>query len=461
MRASSLAVVALAGCGLAPDPDVGPGASSGIAPWCDLGTVVVCLGEQSFGPPAAPPGGMCVRETAAAAACDADADCRSREVCFCGRCTVEYCAAASDCVAPRYCNFAQHRCDLACGPGTPTCSDQEQCIGGVCRGRCLDSTDCQFGEVCEANVCIGDDCGDVTGCLVGERCDLQRLPQQVLEPAPSVDPATGRVVLYLDLAAPTTPDARAIWRAVSDDGIRFAIDPPSPVIQGARAPSAIVDAGIAYLYFEDAVGLNVATSSDGIAFGPRTTVLVGSDLRTPSAVLADGAVAVYFARGGAIALATGPLGAPVVDAGIVLAPGDVEVGDGTPGTAFWTPISKLASPHATLAGPDAGRAIHLVFSAFGSESAPGAKFGSPEIIPPNFSIGFASAEPSDPGALAVWPYGPVADRVESFLTHLDELGPATIETAPGVFRLYYVDARHDATPTFTLGRLGVLGSPAL
>ena len=455
-----LALVALAGCGLAPGPDPNPGISSGIAPWSDLGTVVVCLGEQSFGPPDLPPGGLCVREAAAAAACDSDADCATREACFCGRCTVEYCAAASDCVAPRFCNFAQHRCDLACGPGEPACGAGEQCIADVCRGRCLDSTDCQFGEVCEANVCIGDDCADVSGCLAGERCDLQRIPQRVLEPAPSVDPVTGRVVLYLDLAPPATPDARAIWRAVSDDGVRFTVDPQTPVLGDARAASAIVDAGTVYLYFEDDVGLNVAASPDGVAFGSRTTVLVGGGLRAPSAVVADGRVAVYFTRGGAIAVATGPVGAPVVDAGIVLAPGDAEVGDGTLGTAFWTPIGELASPHAVVTGPADARTIHLWFSGFGVESAPGTKFGVPEIIPANFSIGFAAAEPADPAALAVWPYGPVADRVDSFLSHLDELGPAAIETAGGVFRLYYVDATHDAEGTFTLGRLGVFGSPA-
>jgi hypothetical protein len=60
---------------------------------------------------------------------------------------------------------------------------------------------------------------------------------------------------------------------------------------------------------------------------------------------------------------------------------------------------------------------------------------------------------TSPDVLAVWPYGPVADRVDVFLTHLDELGPATIETTSGVYRLYYVEARQP-----TLGRLGVLGS---
>jgi hypothetical protein len=82
----------------------------------------------------------------------------------------------------------------------------------------------------------------------------------------------------------------------------------------------------------------------------------------------------------------------------------------------------------------------------------------PEVIPPNFSIGFAAAKLASPGVLSVWPYGPVADRVDTFLTHLDELGPAAVEAESGVFRLYYVDATHDASSTFTFGRLGVFGS---
>jgi hypothetical protein len=446
----------LVGCGLAPEGGSVGGPSAGITPWDDLGTVVVCRGEQSFGPPASPPGGLCVRADFTAAACTADSECRSREVCFCGRCTVEFCAAASDCVAPRFCNFAQHRCDLACGPGEPACAADEQCIAGVCRGRCLDSTECQFGEVCDANTCIGDDCSDVTGCLAGERCDLQRTPQQALEPAPVVTAAG--IVLYLDLADPTTPEARSIWRAVSADGIRFAIDPAQPVLAGARAPSVVVDAGTTYVYFEDAVGLNVAQSADGIAFAPRVTVLAGTDIRAPAAVLANGQVAAYYVRAGSIALATGPLAGGLVDQGIVLTPAGAQVGDGTPGTAFWTPITELASPHVALVGPDGARTIHLWFSGFGTESADGEKFGMPAPIPANASIGFAAAEPATPGVLAVWPYGPVADRVDAFLTHLDELGPAAVEVSPGVFRLYYVDATHDATPTFTLGRLGVLGS---
>src|SRR5262249_54446468 len=125
--------------------------------------------------------------------------------------------------------------------------------------------------------------------------------------------------------------------------------------------------------------------------------------------------------------------------------------DGTPGTAFWTPVTLLTSPAALVAGPD--RTIHLYFAGLGRESAPGTKFGDPAPIPPNFSIGFAAAPVADPGALAAWPYGPVFDEVETFLEHHDELGPGVVEIATGRFRMYYVDA--------TVGRLGVLASGPL
>jgi hypothetical protein len=80
-------------------------------------------------------------------------------------------------------------------------------------------------------------------------------------------------------------------------------------------------------------------------------------------------------------------------------------------------------------------------------------FEQPVPIPANFSIGFAAAELASPDVLSVWPYGPVADRVDVFLTHRDELGPAAIEATSGGYRLYYVEADQP-----TLGRLGVLGS---
>jgi hypothetical protein len=429
-------------CGLGGGPDAAhETVSTGIAPWRDLGPATVCLGTQAFAPPASPPGGLCLPGAEPEpTACTTDAQCGSRESCVCGACTIAYCAAASDCAAPRVCNFSAHRCDLPCTSGTQ-CGDVADCIGGVCRGRCATTADCQHGEFCDSNhVCFSDDCASVADCQGLERCEVQRVPRTVLEPAPLF--VGGDFVLYLELEG-------AVWRASSRDGLHFTIDPAAAVIDDARAPSAVVEGGVTYLYFErgDGAELRVATAPDGEHFGASTVVLPGPGVHAPTAVHTATGVACYYERDGAIALATGAREAPLEDRGVVLTPVDVQVGDGTPGTAFWTPVTRVTSPHAVVAGPDGARSIRLWFSALGTESSPADKFGETTPIPPNYSIGFAAAELGDPGALHVWPYGPVADRIEAFLDHHDELGPAVVE-ASGRFRLYYIDET----------RLGVLGS---
>jgi hypothetical protein len=456
MRIALLALAVVCGCGLGPAPDqITPTSGTGIAPWTELGAAQVCLGDQTLGPPASAVGGFCANADASGAACSDDSACDSRQVCVCGRCTIAYCATASDCAAPRVCNFIEHRCDLPCGASSE-CAAGEQCISGSCRGRCVRNEDCQHGEVCDSmNVCIADDCAGDGDCLTGERCEIQRVPRQVLEPGP-VAGFGAPVVLYLDLALPASPDLRAIYRAISDDGVHFRLDPATPVLSDARAPSPVVDGGRLYLYFEqgDGLALRVATSGDGIAFEPAVTLLSSATkLRAPTAVHAGGQVTLYYqqADGTGIGLATGAPGAALTDRGIVLAPADVEVGVVDPGTPFWVAITRVQSPHAVLAGD----AIHLFFSAFGQESADAAKYGMAEAIPPNFSVGYAGAKSTAPDVLAVWPYGPVFDNVDAFLEHREELGPAVIDAGADHFLMYYIDA----TP-MQLGRLGVLGSGA-
>jgi hypothetical protein len=454
-QTSPLLVLALcAGCGLGPAPDqFTPTSGTGIAPWSELGAAQLCLGEQTLGPPTSSVGGFCASDEGAR--CGDDSACDSRQVCVCGRCTVAYCATASDCAAPRVCNFTEHRCDLPCGASSE-CASGEECISGSCRGRCLRNADCQHGEVCDSmNVCIADDCLADDGCLTGERCEIQRIPRQVLEPGP-VAAFGAPVVLYLDLAQPATPDQRAIYRATSSDGVHFALDPTTAVLTDARAPSPLVDGGELYLYFEqgDGLALRVAKSSDGIAFEPAVTVLSSTTtLRAPSAVHIGDQVALYYQRaeGTGIGLATGARQSALDDRGVVLAPADVEVGVADPGTAFWVQITRVQSPHAVLAGD----AIHLFFSAFGQESADASKYGTPEAIPPNFSVGYAGAKATAPEMLSVWPYGPVFDNVDAFLEHREELGPAVIDAGTDEFLMYYIDATETQ-----LGRLGVLGSGA-
>jgi hypothetical protein len=460
-------VLVLCGCGLGPAPDPATDTTgAGTSPWSDLGGAQVCLGDQALGPPGDAPGGLCVSSDAPIATpCLADTDCRDRELCTCGRCAIAFCAASSDCPAPRICTFSQHRCDLPCALSSE-CGDVEDCIADVCRGRCAVTSECQHGERCDSHhTCVTDDCADDAACQPGERCEVQRAPMQVLEPAPVA--RAGQIILYLDLAAPNLPDERAIWRAVSSDGVHFTIEPSHAVLDdplSVRAPSVVIDGDTTFLYFEhgDGTELRVATSPDGITFGTATTVLVGPDVHAPAALHAGGGVILYYERGGSIGLATGAPQSRLDDRGIVLRPADVDVGVDTPGAAFWLGINRLVSPQAILAGPDGAATIHLWFSGFGQESSPAMKFGQSTPIPPNFSIGFAAADPTAPDVLSVWPYGPVVDRVEVFLDHRDELAPAGVDAGDDHFLLYYLDATHDPrTPSvFTLGRLGVLGSGA-
>jgi len=438
-----LVLVSLAACGLgpAPDPATSEGAA-GTAPWLDRGAVRVCLDDTAIGPAPTDPAGLCVPHDALPAACTRDADCRSRESCVCGACTVAYCDSAADCEAPRSCTFAQHRCDTACADST-TCGDAENCINNVCRGRCATSADCQHGEFCDfQHVCSSDDCATVADCQGTERCELQRVPHALREPSPIAQE------LYVELDG-------AIWRARCADPTHCAMAPDVPVLDG-RAPSVVRDGDLTYVYIELDDGIAVATAADGASFGSPALVLGGTGLHTPSVVHVGGTALLYYEQGDAIGLATGPVGAPLVDQGIVLRPADVAVGDGTPGTAFWLGITRLASPHALVAGPDG--AIHLWFSGFGTESADATKFGQPLPIPANFSVGFAAAPADDPARLSPWPYGPVVDRVTAFLEHRDELGPGIVDAGDDRYFLYELDASHDAAGVFTLGHLEVYGS---
>jgi len=270
-------LLGVAACGFLPEDDyTGKRAGDGIAPWADLGPAQVCLGNEFLGPPASTPGGLCFAETTQEARCTGDDQCRSRELCVCGRCTIAYCATASDCPADRICSFSEHRCDLTCFSGSD-CPDGAECRNGVCRGRCIDESDCQTGEVCSSqNVCVTADCEDDDGCLAGERCRVQRTPRQVLEPSPAID---GRqIVLWLEVSDENQLDQTAIWRAVSEDGLHFTMSPAAPVVEDgltARAPSVIRTPEGWVMYYEVDAGaeIRVVTSLDGVSWtAPETAI---------------------------------------------------------------------------------------------------------------------------------------------------------------------------------------------
>jgi hypothetical protein len=482
-----LPIFLLAACGLAPSPDfTGTRAGDGVAPWKDLGPVELCFGDRFLGAPGTPPGGFCENVTTPQAPCNGDDDCASRETCVCGRCTVAYCSAASDCGAGRVCSFSEHRCDTKCSI-TDECAAGEDCFNGTCRGRCHTTDDCQGGEVCNSlNFCVVAACSDNDNCLGGESCRVQRTPRQVLEPDPIAgDEPEARVVLYVELADEFQLDHRHVYRAVSRDGHLFTVSPPTPILDDGldnRAPSVVkTDAGW-FLYYEWNAGaeLKVARSADGIHFSAPATVLAGgvggAALHAPSAVvLPDGSVAVYFqiGDGAAIGLATGAVGGKLALRGPVLAPKDVTVAATTAGAPFWDQITAITSPHAAITHSASGASLRVWFSAFGHESADTFQFGKIVPIPPNYSIGYARASVTAPDKLTAWPSGPVFDRVEAFLDHRDDLAPAAVQLrrdgAPDdAYLLYYVDADRKTgamgppTPTEALeiGHLQVLGNGA-
>ena len=431
-------LVFVAACGLGPTPDPATaGAASGA--WTELGAARICLDDTAVGPPTSAPAGQCVPHDAIAATCATDAECRDREACVCGACVVPYCDSAADCEAPRACNFALHRCDRACTDSTG-CGDAENCLAGVCHGRCATSADCQHGEFCDfMHVCSSDDCASVADCQGTERCELQRVPHAITEPSPVA------TALYVELDG-------AIWRAACADATHCRLDPDRPVLAG-RAPAAVLDGDRTSVYIERDDGISVATSDDGGLTFTEPALILAAVVHAPTVVHADGQVLLYYEASGALGLATGAVGAPLVDRGIVLRPADVEVGDGTPGTAFWVAVTRLASPHALIAGPD--RAIHLWFSGLGVESSDATKFGQPVPIPANVSIGFAAAPLAAPTQLSPWPYGPVVDHVDAFLEHRADLAPGVVDLGDDTLHLYDVDA--DAG-TGVLGRLLVYGS---
>ncbi|MEZ4402549.1 MAG: hypothetical protein R3B06_21175 [Kofleriaceae bacterium] len=479
MRAAALAALAVAACGFAPEERLsGARTGDGIAPWRDLGPAPVCLGNEFLGPPGTPAGGFCFGRSVVEAPCTTDAECGSREQCTCGRCTIAYCATASDCPAGRVCTFAQHRCDVPCGDAT-ACAPGEECTNGTCRGRCDTSAECQTGEVCSSrNFCITDDCAVDGECASTERCHVQRVPRLVTEPFAVAAAGVAKVILYLEVGDALQPDRRSIWRATSADGVRFRFDPARPVLEdagAAHAPSLVeLDAGWA-LYYEagDGAAIKVATSADGVSFDAPQVVLAGgvgpTAIHAPSAVaLPDGTVAVYFQRGANLEWASGAPGAALTGHGVALTPAAVTVPPGAPQAPFWADVVALRSPHAAVTtGPD-GPSLRLWFSGFGQESADSRQFGMDVAIPPNYSIGYAAAAIDAPGALVPWPYGPVVDRVSAFLDHGHELGPAVVQriddagAAPAYF-LYSVEGSSSDPMVgpdgpYDLGRLGVLAN---
>ena len=107
--------------------------------------------------------------------------------------------------------------------------------------------------------------------------------------------------------------------------------------------------------------------------------------------------------------------------------------------------SPFAEPVATTAAPPS---LRLWLAARGIASGPSTQFGMPVSSPPEFSITVAAT--TDGATLVPWPFPPVFDRVQTFLTHLAELDPAVVPLDDRRL-LYYRGAAADETRATNLG----------
>lgn len=446
MRA--LLVVALAACGFAPEDDLtGRRIGDGVATWQDLGPAELCLGVNRIGPAGSRVGGLCEPiSSPAPVACLADDDCASRERCVCGRCTVQFCTSNGECGPDRVCTFAENRCDTPCATGAD-CAAGEGCVSGVCRRGCEVTDDCQTGEVCatqgNARRCIVADCADDDDCLASESCAVQREPRAAFEPTVLAEGVGFSMWLEMD---DRTAGDRAIFRLTSRDGVRWRFDPAEAVLENggdAHAPSVIrTDAGYR-LFFRTAAGIAVADSPDGVAFDAPTSFLSG-DWHAPAAAVVGGEVLVWVASAARGGLFLSRDGAPPSS---VLAPGAVVDEE------HWRDVTQVGSPFVLVeASPLGEPTVRLWFDAFGEESGVSMQFGEPVQLPPNDSLGFASAPAADPAAVTVWAYNPIFDRVVAFLEHRAERAPAVVRV-PGeeTYFLYYEGWSADGAESDGLG----------
>jgi hypothetical protein len=441
----SLLALLLAGCGFTGEPPYDGRRIADVAPWEDVGPLTICDGPTRLGTLDADAVGLCAGATPAAA-CGADGDCRSRERCVCGRCTVAVCDSADECGPALTCSFAERRCDRACD-ADGDCAPGESCVPGmhVCRGGCSTTGDCQTGETCQSStgLCVAVACADDSTCLGGRSCLVQRTPSGLAEPSPLVE--SGQVILYFERTDPG--GAPAVYRATSTDGFQFTIDPPGALVAG-RAPSVLHDpasGGYTMVYVVDNAGapaLTHAASPDGAAFTPSGTIdLAGGE--EPSVVSLPDGTWVYFtiAESGverAQLLAGGALGQPAQ----VLAPAALS------DPVLWRGVDRIASPFAqSLTGPDGEPFVRLWFAARGVDSADSLEFGESVPTPPDYSIGEAAS--TDGRSFVPYPFNPVFTRVLDFLTHPSELDPAVIALGD-TWLLYYRRAAADGSQSENL-----------
>lgn len=455
--------VASTSCTMADEPLWGGSRlASGVVPYKDLGGVEICVADHRLGTPDTDLAGFCVpRTTPARASCTVDGDCRGRESCVCGYCTVKYCTRNDECGEGRMCDFTLSRCVSVCDDECDCEGPNARCDIGMCQQLCIVDAECQSGEICSLSRarCISVSCSSDDDCFPEEDCIIQREPRTLTEPtlAPNLD---GRsLVVFFDMIhnGPFERPRHMIFRATTVDGQHWTVDPAAPVIEPPiwgdyRAPTVMQGSGGFVMYVEsgDGTGILRAVSPDGRGwtFDPATPVIVPEAsweegrVGAPSVVLgADGYPRLYYEVGdGAgigVALASDPEGRTFpAGAGrqLVLGPDQVTT------ELLWRNVTRLRSPHAMLGEDFEGAPYYrLYFSARGYESPEAASFGTVGQIPSNYSIGYAASR--DGLSFEVFPYNPVFDRIypNSFVDHASELTPAVVDLGDR-YLLFYTAA---------------------
>jgi hypothetical protein len=304
-------------------------------------------------------------------------------------------------------------------------------------------------------VCITDPCTDDAQCQGDEHCETQREPRVVAGPtvlaAPDGDPDAPPFAMWVEMSHRTADD-RAIWRAISNDGVSWRFAPADPVLEDAgdaHDPSVAFLGGEYHLLYERTGGIAEAIGSDGVSFGAPSTYLSG-DVHAPAATPGPDGELMVFVEVGAregIGLVTG--GTVVT----ILEPFDVT------DPILWREVQTIGSPYILVDETELGEpTVRLWFDAFGEESASAVQFGEMVPTPPNDSIGYASAPAGEPARMVVWPFNPIFDRVLTFLEHRAERSPAVVRV-PGTeaYFLYYEGSSTDGTEQ---DGLGVARTPA-
>jgi hypothetical protein len=428
----------LSGCGFMGEPPFDGVRLPDVAPWQDVGPLTICDGTTRLGPGDEDAVGFCAAQ--AGASCAADKDCRSRERCVCGKCSVAACDTADECGPDLTCSFAERRCDRACDVDAD-CARGETCVPGmhVCRGPCGTSDDCQTGETCQTStgLCVASACADSSTCFGGRQCLLQRKPAALAEPSPLVE--NGQVILYFERTDPAgSPE---IWRATSTDGMQFTIDPPRALLAG-RAPSVVHTTAWFMLYAEPG-GLALATSPDGSAWTTSQHAMNGGDQPSLIALQPGGDLVAYFAApDGTVARQT-IVGSAFGAAETVLAPAQLS------DPVLWRGVDRIASPFAQQLTDANGRPfVRLWFAGHGTEVANALEFGKQVPTPPDFAVGEAAS--TDGRSFVPYPFNPVFTRVLDFLTHPSELDPAIATLDDTHQLLYYRRAAADGTQSENL-----------